>query len=66
MSIKCCKDCKERHPHCHATCLRYLEEKMEHERQRERANKIKKPNQICLDTRKIRRDDTGKEGMNNE
>ena len=28
--------------------------------------KLKKPNQICLDTRKIRRDDTGKEGMNDE
>ena len=42
MGIKCCKDCKDRHPHCHATCPRYLEEKMEHERQRERANKIKK------------------------
>lgn len=42
MSIKCCKDCKERHPHCHASCPRYLEEKIEHERQKERVDKIKK------------------------
>lgn len=42
MGIKCCKDCKERHPHCHTSCPRYLEEKIEHERQRERVDKIKK------------------------
>lgn len=42
MSIKCCKDCKERHPHCHTSCPRYLEEKIEHERQKERVDKIKK------------------------
>ena len=42
MSIKCCKDCKDRHPHCHTSCPRYLEEKIEHERQKERVDKIKK------------------------
>lgn len=41
MSIKCCKDCKERHPHCHTSCPRYLEEK-KYERQKERVDKIKK------------------------
>ena len=46
MSIKCCKNCEDRHPNCHATCPLYLEEKIEHEKQRERANKIKKADAI--------------------
>ena len=25
--IRCCKDCKERHPICHSECERYMAEK---------------------------------------
>ena len=27
--IKCCKDCKERHLHCHSTCKKYIYERKE-------------------------------------
>lgn len=33
--IKCCKDCKERHPKCHDKCKRYLEEKAAYEAAKE-------------------------------
>ena len=27
--IKCCKDCAERHLHCHSSCKKYIHERKE-------------------------------------
>lgn len=36
MPIRCCKDCEDRQLHCHSTCERYIQEKREHDRLREK------------------------------
>lgn len=32
IAIKCCKDCQDRFLHCHNTCTKYLNEKMNHDK----------------------------------
>ena len=39
MAIFSCKDCTERHVGCHSTCPKYLQEKAEHDKLREKIQK---------------------------
>ena len=41
ITIKCCRNCKERHPMCHSDCLKYIKEKKALEEEKERIKKIK-------------------------
>lgn len=34
--IKCCKDCKDRHPACHDSCYKYQREKTESNKARDK------------------------------
>lgn len=34
--IKCCKDCKDRHPACHDSCDKYQKEKTESNKARDK------------------------------
>lgn len=38
--IKCCKNCENRHPHCHNTCEEYLTEKAEWEKIKAEIRKV--------------------------
>ena len=42
MAKFCCKGCTERHVGCHSTCEKYITEKAENERLREKEHELKK------------------------
>ncbi len=45
-----CKDCTERHPCCHATCQKYLQEKARNDEIRQKVQKFNQEFYACTNT----------------